>query len=348
MVTPIRRILIGSIATLVTVAWIVVWQPPAGASSFFEGKSIRLVVGYSPGGGFDTFARLVARHLPRHIPGHPSIIVQTMPGAGSVMAANWVYEKRPGDGLMMVNFHFNIVTQSFVDPAVKFDPLQYIWLGEPSMGGLPQTVWVRGDLPIKSLDDLKKSKEPITFGSTGAGTGPSLVSEFLKMLGLPVRTIHGYKGSSDVMAAMERKEVHGRITSQDTMMTVYKRYVEGNQVRPILSMGSDPRIEPLPGLATLEDLQMTPAQRRLADFLIDSFALLRVYALPPGTPADRVEILRRAFTNALKDPKLVNEAERQGVTVSPLGGERVQEIIRKMAKTPPEVLAQYKKLIGKK
>ena len=348
MMTPIRRILIGSIATLFAVAWIVVAQPSASASSFFEGKSIRLVVGYSPGGGFDTFARLVARHLPRHIPGHPSIIVQNMPGAGSLMAANWVYEKRPGDGLMMVNFHFNIVTQSFVDQAVKFDPSQYIWLGEPSMGGLPQTLWVRSDLPIKSLDDLKKSKEPLTFGSTGVGTSPALVSEFLKGLGLPVQTIHGYKGSSDIMAALERKELHGRITSQDTMMTVFKRFVEGNQVRPILSMGSDPRIKPLPGVATLEDLQMTPKQRRLADFLVDSFAVLRIYALPPGTPADRAEILRGAFANALKDPRLISEAERQGVNISPLGGEQVGEIVRKMAQTPAEILEQYKSLIGKK
>lgn len=348
MVNIIRRLFIGSVAAVFALTWTVLSPRPAGGSSFYEGKSIRLVVGYSPGGGFDTFARLVARHLPRHIPGHPTIIVQNMPGAGSLMAANWVYEKQPSDGLMMVTFHFNIVTQSFVDPAVKFDPSKYIWLGEPSIGGLPQVFWVRSDLPIHSLDDLKKSKEPLTSGSTGVGTSPALVGEFLKSLGIPVQTIHGYKGSSDIMAALERKELHARITTQDTMMTIYRRFVEGNQVRPILAMGSDPRVKPLPGVATLEDLPMTPAQRRLADFLIDSFSVLRLYALPPGTPAGRVEILRGAFMNALQDPRLISEAERQGVNVSPLTGGQVADIVKKMSQTPVEVLAQYKKLIGMK
>ena len=348
MAKIIRRLLIGSVAALFAFAWTVVSQSPARASNFYEGKSIRLVVGYTPGGGFDTFARLVARHLPRHIPGNPTIIVQNMPGAGSLMAANWVYERQPADGLTMVTFHFNMVTQSFVDPAVRFDPSKYIWLGEPSVGGLPQVLWVRSDLPIYSLDDLKKSKQPLTSGSTGVGTSPALVGEFLKSLGLPVQTIHGYKGSSDIMAALERKELDARITTQDTMMTIYRRFVEGNQVRPILSMGSDPRVKPLPGIATLEDIEMTPNQRRLADFLISSFSVLRLYALPPGTPAGRVEILRGAFMNALQDPKMISEAERQGVNISPLTGRQIEDIVKKMSDTPVEVLEQYKKLLGLK
>ncbi len=134
-------------------------EPVSAQEPFYKGKLVRIVVGYSPGGGFDTFSRLLARHLKRHIPGNPNIIVQNMPGAGSMIAANRVYAMQPSDGLTIVNFHYSVAMQSFVgDPAVKFDPSKYHWLGEPSIGALPRVLYVRTDLPIRTLDDLKKRK----------------------------------------------------------------------------------------------------------------------------------------------------------------------------------------------
>lgn len=337
---------------IATITALVLFSGPSLSASQskdpYEGQTVRIIVGYSPGGGFDTFARLLARHFGRNIPGQPSVIVQNMPGAGSMMAANWVYAKQPGDGRTIVTFHAALITQSLIDPSAKFDPLKYIWLGEPSLGGLPQVLWVRSDLPIRSLDDLMKRKDPIVLGATGVGTSPALVSEILSRAGVPVKSVHGYKGSADVMAALERKELDGRITSQDTMETIYRRFVDEKLVHPILSFGSDPRVKPVTGVATLKDLKLTADQRRLADFLVDSFSMLRVFAMPPGTPPGRVEVLRGAFMRTLKDPQLIHDAERQGVNVSPLSGEEVEQTVKKLAQTPREILEEYKKLIGKK
>ena len=317
----------------------------ATSDSFFKGKMIRIVVGYAPGGGFDTFARLLARHLGDHVPGKPSVIVQNMPGAGSLVAANRVYVTQPGDGLTIAAFHFGKVSQALVDPVVQFDPLKYLWLGDPTIGGLPSVLWVRNDVPIHSLADLKKRKEPLIVGNTGVGTGPAVAGEFMRLIGLPVKSVYGYEGSRAVMAALERKEVDGRIISQATMQQIYRRFVENGFVRPILALGNEPRLKPIPGIATMKDLNLSSAQRKLADFLVKTWALLRVFALPPGTPPQRTKILREAFLETLKSPKLIKDAERQRVTIEPLSGEEVTEIIRDMFQASPEILEEYKKLI---
>jgi len=155
-------------SALALVFWAVALvQPALAEQSFYKGKTIRIVVGFSPGGGFDTFSRLLAIHLPRYLPGNPSIIVQNMPGAGSMSAANRVYAMQPGDGLTIVAFIYTNVFQYFLgDPKVKFDPMKYHWLGEPTIGSVPATLFVRTDLRIRNLEDLKNSKKPIFLGGS--------------------------------------------------------------------------------------------------------------------------------------------------------------------------------------
>jgi tripartite-type tricarboxylate transporter receptor subunit TctC len=316
---------------------------------FFKGKMIRLVVGYAPGGGFDTFARLLARHLRRYVPGQPRIIVQNMPGAGSLVAANRIYEMQPGDGLTMVTFHFGMVTQALTRSAtIKFDPLKYTWLGDPAIGGLPQVLWIRSELPIRSLEDLKSRREPLAVGQTGVGTGAAVAGEFLRQVGLPIKIVYGYRGSAASMAALERKETDGRIMTQSTMETIYRRFIDEGLVRPILIMGNDPRVKPFPGVATLKDLKLTPEQQQMADFLMITWRLLRLYALPPGTPPERIKVLRQAFVKALKSPKLLSDAKRQGVILSPIFGQDVERIVQELFQTPPQILERYKKLAGSK
>ncbi len=337
---------------LIALLWAGVRTVPAAEGSndpFYKGKMIRLVVGYAPGGGFDTFARLLARHLRRYVPGQPRIIVQNMPGAGSLVAANRIYEMQPGDGLTIVTFHFGMVTQALIKSAtVKFDPLKYTWLGDPAIGGLPQVLWVRSEVPIHSLEDLKARKEPLSVGATGVGTSAGVASEFLRYVGLPIKVVYGYRGSAATMAALERKETDGRVMTQSTMQTIYRRFIDEGVVRPILYLGSDPRVKPLPGVATLKNLKLTRDQRKLADFLMTTWRLLRLYALPPGTPPERIRVLRQAFVKALKSPKLLSEAERQGVVLSPIFGEDVERIVQELFQTPPQILERYKKLLGSK
>lgn len=337
-------------ALLVFLAFAFLPWPWARASeeNFFRGKTVRIVVGYSPGGGFDTFARLLARYLGRHIPGEPSVIVQNMPGAGSLVAANWVYGQPP-DGRTIVTFHFGLITQALVgDPLVKFDPARFVWLGDPSIGGLPQVLWVRNDLPVRSVGDLRKREKPLALGVTGRAEGPAVAGELLRYLGFPVTNISGYKGSSDIMVALERNEVDGRIIGQSTMQMIYARYIQAGLVRPLLSMGKEPRLKPLAGVATLDDLKLNSSQRHLADFLSRTWVALRPFALPPGVSEGRVAALRRAFAQALKDPQLMKDAERQGSEISPLSGEDLSQIVKELAVAPRDVVEIYKSFIGLK
>lgn len=321
--------------------------PAAEGASFYKGKTIRMVVGYTPGGGFDTFARLLARHLGSQIPGHPKIIVQNMPGAGSLIAANRVYAMQPGDGLTIVTFHYGTVVSALVGaPEVRFDPMKYLWLGDPTIGGKPEVLWVRSDLPIRSLADLKKRKEPLALGATGKSSSSTVMGEFLRSVGYPVKNVLGYKGSARAMGALERKEVDGRIMSQATMQTIYRRFIKAGSVRPILSIGTDPRVKPLEGVPTLKDLKLNAEQLKMAKFLTTTWALLRLYAVPPGTAPERVKTLRQAFLKALKSPKLMKDAVRQGVVVAPLSSEEVTRTIKELSKSPPEIREKYRKLVG--
>jgi len=266
-----------------------------------------------------------------------------------LVAANRIYEMQPGDGLTIVTFHFGMVTQALIGSAtVKFDPLKYTWLGDPAIGGLPQVLWIRSELPIRSLEDLKSRREPLAVGQTGVGTGAAVAGEFLRQVGLPIKIVYGYRGSAASMAALERKETDGRIMTQSTMETIYRRFIDEGLVRPILIMGNDPRVKPFPGVATLKDLKLTPEQQQMADFLMITWRLLRLYALPPGTPPERIKVLRQAFVKALKSPKLLSDAKRQGVILSPVFGQDVERIVQELFKTPPQILERYKKLAGSK
>jgi len=156
------------------------------------------------------------------------------------------------------------------------------------------------------------------------------------------------EGSSGVFAALERKEVDGRITSQVSVQTTYRRFLDEGIIRPILSLGSDPRVKPIPGVATLDDLKLDAEQRKLAEYLITTWSHLRIYGVSPGVPPERLAVLRKAFMDALKSPKLIKDAERQGVIVSPSSWKRIEADMKRLSKTSSNTLEKYKKLAGLK
>lgn len=340
-------------ALLTLVAALCLWfhpgSPVHAAAPFYEGKTVKIIVGVNPGGGFDTFARMLARHLPLYIPGKPKFIVQNMPGAGSLIAANRVYAEQPGDGLTIVNFAAGIIMQALIgDPAAKFDPKGFVFLGDPSLPALPRVLWVRGDLPIRTLEDLKKRKEPLAVGATGVGQSAAIMGEFERALGLPIKVVFGYKGSTGILAALERKELEGMNLSLHFVQDRYGHLIENNTIRPFLAIGTGPGAEAPPGVATLKDLTLNSDQQELADFLIRSWSILRLYALPPGTPPERSEVLQKAFLEALASPKFISEAKRQGIRVSPRSGKDIAKIIQLMTDAPPGIVAQYKGFLGLK
>ncbi len=317
--------------------------------SFFKGKTIRIIVGYPPGGGFDTFSRILARHLPRYIPGNPSTIVMNMPGAGSMSAANRVYAMQPADGLTIVAFIYGVAFQYFVDdPNVKFDPTKFNWLGEPTVGSVPTTLFLRSDLPIRNFKDLKNSKKPVFLGGSSRGNLASIGPHFLRSLGLPIELVLGYGGSAPVFAAIERKEVDGRFTSQESVQTRYRRFLDNGVLRPILALGSDPRVKSFPGIAGVDDLGLDKKQRQLAEFLIKTWRHLRLFAIPPGVPPKRLAIIRKAFDDMLKDPKVIQDGNRQGVRISPSSWKKLESDIKELSEAPPWIIKKYKELAGLK
>ncbi len=321
----------------------------AADAEFYKGKTIRIVVGYSPGGGFDTFSRLIGRNLGAHLPGNPSVIVVNMPGAASMVAANRVYAMQPGDGLTIVVFSFGVITEAVTRPgAITFDPRKFIYLGDPTLGTIPEVVWVRSNLPIKSLDDFRNHKTPLASGLTGTGSPATAANQFLASLGYPIKGVFGYRGTANVMAALERGEVDARIMSQTNMQTIFRRYLDSGLVRPVVAIGEDPRVKPIPGVATLKDMNLNPEQQRMADFLVGTWKLLRLFAIPPGTPSDRVAALRKAFMDTLNSPKVLEQAKRQKVVVSPASHETIEKTIAGLYDAPPDLLARYKELLGRK
>ena len=336
-----RSMILGIVALLMLAG--TTW---AADASFYKGKTIRIIVGYSPGGGFDTFSRLLGRFLSKNVPGNPSVIVVNMPGAGSVAAANRVYAMQPGNGITIVAFTAGTLVEAVTgNPNIKFDPRKYQWLGDPAIGSLPEVLWVRSDLPIKTFEDFRNAKTPLAAGSTGIGSASTAATLFLRHLGYPIKPIMGYRGTANVMAAMERKELDARVMSQATMQGNYRRYIDSGLVRPVLSIGDEPRVKPIPGIATLKDLKLNAEQRRIADFLIGTWKLLRLFAVPPGTPPDRVATLRKAFMDTLNSPELLEQAKRQKLIISPASPESVEKTIADLYKASPELLKKYKEIV---
>ena len=340
----LRSMIIG-IAALLMLAG-ATW---AADAPFYEGKTIRIVVGYSPGGGFDTFSRLLGRFFSKNVPGNPSVIVVNMPGASSMAAANRVYAMQPGNGLTIAVFNAGTLIEAVNgNPSVKFDPRKYLWLGDPALGSLPEVLWVRSDLPVKTFEDFKNSKELLNAGSTGIGSASTAATLFLRYLGYPIKAIMGYRGTANIMAAMERKELDARVMSQATMQGNYRRYIESGLVRPILALGDEPRLKPIPGIATLKDLKLNAEQQEMANFLIGTWKLLRLFGLPPGTPPDRVATLRKAFMDTLNSPELLEQAKRQKLIISPAAPESVEKTIAGLYEASPEFLKKYREIVTTK
>ncbi|HEY3074856.1 MAG TPA: tripartite tricarboxylate transporter substrate-binding protein [Burkholderiales bacterium] len=313
--------------------------PLAAAAQSFAGKTVTIVVGYKAGGGYDATARLLARHLPKHIPGKPTVIVQNMPGANSIIAANHVYAVAKPDGLTIGTFNRNLpIAQLTSVQGVKFDILKFQWIG--SAANETTILAIRNDLPYKNFDELRKAKQEIVIGSTGPGANthdfPLLLKE---LLGVKIKLVSGYSSSADIMLAVERKEVDGRAGS----FTSLRPFIDRNLVRPIVrARSTEPGLEKLPS-----DESFAPNARAKAIMALRSAPELvaRPYVLPPATPAEIVKTMRDAFAKAIKDPELEKEGEKAKMDLEFTPGDEALKILREVMHQPKDIVDEFSKYI---
>jgi tripartite-type tricarboxylate transporter receptor subunit TctC len=305
----------------------------------YAGKTITIIVGYKPGGGYDATARLLARHLPRHIPGAPTVIVQNMPGGNSIIAANHAYGIAKPDGLTLATFNRNLpIAQLTRVQGVKFDMTKFTWIG--SAANEVTVLAIRAELPYRNFEELRKAREPVIIGATGPGANTYDFPLLLKdLLGINLKIVSGYLSSADIMLAVERKEVDGRAGSY----TSIRPFIERNLVRPIVRARSDEAV--VAQLPVDEDLAPTPRARAILRLRSAPEAIARPYVMPPGTPEEFVRIMRQAFARALTDPQLLADAKKAGMDIAYTPADQALKVMLDVLSQPKDIIDEFSKYV---
>lgn len=319
---------------------------------YYQGKSIRVVVGFTTGGFYDRWARLLSRHMPKHIPGNPEMIVQNMPGAGSVIATNYVYNVAKPDGLT-IGFPSNAI---YLDQLVsrkeaQFDIRKFAWIGSPVRE--PMIFYIRSDSPHKTIADVKNAKEPPKCGSTGTASSDFILSRMLEetLPPLKINTVQGYPGGAEIDLAVEKGEVicRGMTASPYFGREPFLTWQKNKFVRVLLYTGDkrDERIPDVPTLNEIFDKEKVPeTSRRVADVILAGESFGRPIVATPGTPPDRLKTLREGFNKAMKDPELLAEAKKGRMDVDPESGENLEKLATRILDQPPDVIVRVKKILS--
>ncbi len=320
--------------------------PAASAEDFYKGKSIRIVVGFSAGGGFDTYARALARHIGKHIPGSPSILVENMTGAGSLIAANHVYKVAKPDGLTIGHFIGGLfLGQVLGQPGIEFDARKFEFIGAPISDHVVCAMTKASG--ITSVERWMASKTPIKMGGIAPGTStPDNATRILKAaLGLPIQVVTGYKGTADVRLAAESGEIAGGCWGWDSVSVTWRKALDTGDAVVVLQ--ANRRTHPdLPNIPQAIKFAKSDEDRKMIDVGIHGDSdIVRTYTLPPGTPKDRVQVLRRAFNATLKDPEFVAEAKKSRLNIGPIPVEDIEKDINGLFKLDPALVGRLKDVL---
>jgi tripartite-type tricarboxylate transporter receptor subunit TctC len=337
--SPLYRGLLVALAAAVMLA-------PAGARAdageFLKGKVVRMVVAYPPGGGYDVYARALAQVLPRHLPGNPTVIVQYMPGAGSLTATNYLYAAAEKDGTVVLapSNAAAFAPLQGVEGA-KFDPTRFNWIGSPSRETGILIVWHAAQ--VTSVREL--ATREITLGTSSANAASGFYGRVLNAaLGLKMKLVHGYRGSTESFLAMERREVDGYASAfWNSLKSTKPDWLRDAKIKLLVQYGSEPNPE-LAGVPFARDLAAAEDDKILLDVANAPLAFGRPFVLPPGVPAERVAAWRQAFSDAYRDPAFIAEAARQQIDIDPSSGEQMQEMLARAYTAPPQVIARLRSL----
>jgi tripartite-type tricarboxylate transporter receptor subunit TctC len=315
---------------------------PAIAQPDLAGKSVHMIIGFGPGGGYDLWGRTIGRHIGRHLPGNPNVIPQNMPGAGSYAAASYIFNVAPKDGTVLGI----IARDAALGPlsgatGARFDPLRLSWIGTPTKE--TNVCIAYHTAQVKTVQDL--SQKELILGDTGPGTGTRSYPKVLnELLGLKFKLVGGFKSSVEVFLAMERGEVEGICESLDSIKNRRPDWMATKKITILFQGGEQPNAE-IKGVPFVLDLARTPEQKQAIEFLYAGQGIGRPFVAPPDLPADRLKMLRDAFNTTMKDPDFIADAKKSGLDLEPEDGEHLAALIAKIYATPKPIVDKVTSLI---
>jgi tripartite-type tricarboxylate transporter receptor subunit TctC len=327
------RAFIFAVCTVMTSA-------PAAAQDFYRGKTLTFLVGFSPGGGFDINARVLARHIGRHIPGNPNTVVQNMPGAGSVTAIHYLEQTAPKDGTVIDIFNFGNIGESRLNPdKVKVDFRKFNWIGSISQDLTVCYVWHA--MGVKTLAELKKVSK-VHMGLTGMGTSSDTNQRILKnIFGIPVQQVAGYPGSAEQRIAIERGELDGDCGAWSSIPV---EWIEGHKIVPVIRSGPIFAPDMPRDVPYSVDIAPSERDRQVLRLLLASAQVGRPFIASQAVSAERIRILRDAFDATMKDPQFIAEAEKLRLPISPKTGEEALRVVEDIYATPENIVQAAKKI----
>jgi tripartite-type tricarboxylate transporter receptor subunit TctC len=342
-----------SVAAGAAIAFAVMLPAAPGAADpvadFYRGKTVEMIIGAAAGGGYDIAGRAVARHLGRHIPGQPALIVRNMPGATSLIMTNALYNRSPRDGTVM-GMPNNTIP---LEPRLKllaaagnvaFDVSRFSWIGTPVQE--PQVFWVWHTAPAKSFADLKTGK--IIMGATAASADNYMLSHLMNQtLGTRMEFVTGYQGQSEINLAVERGEVQGNTTGLTNLVVTKADWIRQGRIRMLVQFGGE-RVAEIKEVPAVVELAASEDDRAIWRFFTSKFKMARPLALPPEVPAERVKALQDAFDATMRDPQFLEEAKQIGLQIDPLGGEAIGRLIAQMQATPEALVERLRRLLAAK
>ncbi len=314
-------------------------------ANFYEGKTIRFIVGFSAGGGYDAYTRTIARHMGKHVSGNPVFVVENMPGAGSLISANYSYKVARPDGLTIGHFIGGLFLQQLLHkPGVEFDSLKFEYIGVPA-----QDNFILGVAKSTGITDPEKwiaSKQVVKFGGVATGSGTDDFPNLLKVtVSLPIQMVSGYKGTADIRLAFNSGEIAGVSNSWESTKSTWKKELETGDFVPVLQVTNKPHPE-LPKLPLAVNLAKTDDAKKLIQTAARVHGpSVRPYVVPPGTPKDRVQILRKAFMDTMKDPEFLAEAKKATLDINPDDGAELEQNVKDIFKLDPSLIAKLKEIL---
>jgi tripartite-type tricarboxylate transporter receptor subunit TctC len=315
------------------------------ATPYYQGKSIRIIVGAAPGGGYDAYARVIARHLGRHVPGNPAIVVENMAGAGSLIAANHTYKVAKPDGLTIGHFIGGLVLQQVMGkPGIEFDGRKFQYLGVPAQDNT--VLGIASNTGFTSPEQWIASNTALKFGGVGpVSAADDIPKVAMATIGLPVQLVTGYKGTSLIRLAFNNGEIQGLANSWESFKSTWRREVETSELRIILQALSKRHPE-LPNVPLIIDYAKTAEAKTLVEVGINNYgATARPFVLPPGTPKDRVELMRNAFTATMTDPEFIADAKKAALDLNPLTGVELEKTIASVYKLDARLVDKLKTIL---